>query len=535
MATNYGNHFSTLQTKQTEKASENQKKNNAGGYSFVISPWDQLDRFLILGSEGGTYYTSEKQLTIENCKSIQKLIAEDGVRVVNRVVEISEQGRAPKNDPAIFILAMCAGSSEQAVRAASYAALPKVCRIGTHLFHFARDVKQFRGWSRGLRRAVANWYTQKTPLSLANQVIKYQQRDGWSNRDLLRLSHPKAKSAEQNAIFQWVVAQADDKKAEKRAKINDADLPVIIKAAEEVQSTDNVKRVVELIREFKLPREIVPTEHLSNVQVWEALLENMGTTALIRNLGKMTSIDLLAPLSSATKKVCDQITNEAILKKDRIHPMTVLIALKQYSAGHGLLGQLIWSPSAQIIDALNSSFYTSFGNVEPTNKNLVLALDVSGSMMSAISKTNLSCREASAAMALITASVEQNYVIVGFSHSLMELKISSKQRLDDVVNYISGLSFGRTDCSLPMIWAQQNKLKVDAFSVYTDNETWCGKIHPHQALNQYRKSSGLPAKSVVVGMTATNFTIADPNDSGMLDVVGFDSAVPQIISDFVRS
>jgi 60 kDa SS-A/Ro ribonucleoprotein len=35
-------------------------------------------------------------------------------------------------------------------------------------------------------------------------------------------------------------------------------------------------------------------------------------------------------------------------------------------------------------------------------------------------------------------------------------------------------------------------------------------------------------------MTGTPFTIADPNDAGMLDVVGFDSSAPAIMSDFIR-
>ena len=43
------------------------------------------------------------------------------------------------------------------------------------------------------------------------------------------------------------------------------------------------------------------------------------------------------------------------------------------------------------------------------------------------------------------------------------------------------------------------------------------------------------AKAVVVGMTSNGFTLADPNDRGMLDVVGFDTSVPAVISDFIRS
>jgi 60 kDa SS-A/Ro ribonucleoprotein len=76
---------------------------------------------------------------------------------------------------------------------------------------------------------------------------------------------------------------------------------------------------------------------------------------------------------------------------------------------------------------------------------------------------------------------------------------------------------------------------VDTFIVYTDDETWYGDMHPHQALEQYRQKTGIPAKLVSVGMTSNGFTIANPNDAGMLDVVGFDTAVPVVISNFARS
>ena len=71
--------------------------------------------------------------------------------------------------------------------------------------------------------------------------------------------------------------------------------------------------------------------------------------------------------------------------------------------------------------------------------------------------------------------------------------------------------------------------------IYTDNETWAGTIHADEALRRYREWSGIDAKLVVAGVTATDFTLADPEDAGMLDVVGFDSAAPNLIADFIRS
>ena len=169
----------------------NQVPNSGGGYSWAVDDWVRLDRFLILGSEGGTYYIKESALTRENAEAVARCIAEDGERTVARIVEVSEAGRAPKNDPAIFALALCAALGDPATKRAAFDALPRVCRTGTHLFHFAQFVDGLRGWGRGLREAVAAWYAMP-PAKLALQAIKYQQRDGWAHRDLLRLAHAEA-------------------------------------------------------------------------------------------------------------------------------------------------------------------------------------------------------------------------------------------------------------------------------------------------------------------------------------------------------
>jgi 60 kDa SS-A/Ro ribonucleoprotein len=122
----------------------------------------------------------------------------------------------------------------------------------------------------------------------------------------------------------------------------------------------------------------------------------------------------------------------------------------------------------------------------------------------------------------------------GLNTGLSALDVSPRQRLDDVVRSISNIPFGGTDCALPMLEAERNRWMVDVFVVYTDNETWAGSIHPSQALRRYRERTGIPARLVVVGMASNGFSIADPDDAGMLDVVGFDAAAPQLIADFAR-
>ncbi len=213
----------------------------------------------------------------------------------------------------------------------------------------------------------------------------------------------------------------------------------------------------------------------------------------------------------------------------------VLLALSTYASGRGLLGKGTWTPVQQVVDALNEAFYLAFASVEPTGKRWYIGLDVSGSMAGgSVAGTPLTPREAAAAMSLVIARTEPKYVIRAFQRTMTRLPITPAQRLDDVVRMTTKLSFGGTDCALPMLDALREKIPVDVFCVLTDSETWAGKIHPIQALDRYRAQMGIAAKLIVVGMVSNGFSIADPDDAGMLDVVGFDTAVPQIMSDFAQ-
>ena len=540
----YAEHLNEKQTSQQFPIPGTvQVQNSAGGYSFAVDEWTRLDRFLILGCTGGSYYATERKLTIENADAVKKCIAADGLRTVRRIAQISQEGRAPKNEPAILALALCAKKGDLATRRAAFEAVPAVCRIGTHVFQFAEYVQAFGGWSRGSRNAVAKWYSEKEVKDLAYQVVKYQSRNGWSNRDLLRLSHPKAKSPEQVAIYNWIV------KGEGMGQEWPKGSPVELLWAFEKAKTASADEIVRLITDYRLPRECVPTEHLNSPKVWEALLPHMKPEALVRNLAKMTAVGLLKPLSAACMTILGKLSDRDALVKARLHPIKVLSALLTYKSGHGVRGSLTWTPVGQVVDALDTAFYATFQAVEPANKRTFLALDVSGSMDGGevAGVPGLTPRMASGAMAMITAATEKQHMMAAFTNTgsmpsmhmnfragLTPLDISPKNRLDVVCEFLRQIPMGGTDCSLPMMYATHHKLEVDTFIVFTDSETWAGKMHPVQALKEYRQRMGIGAKLIVVGMVSSEFTIADPNDAGMLDVVGFDTAAPSIMADFSR-
>lgn len=522
----YNKHYNTRSTPQTEKIpGSTQVANSAGGFSWQVDDWTRLDRFLVLGTEGGTYYAGERKLTIDNADCVKRCIDNNGKRTVERIIEVSVNNEAVKTDPAIFALAMAAKMGDDVTRKLALQAVDKVCRIGTHLFHFAEYIESFGGWSRGSREAVARWYNNRPADELAYQLVKYKKRGGWSHQDLLRLAHVKPVDDAHNALYCYVIKGSTD------------GVGAFVEACEELKECKRVNKVVRLITEHNLPREVIPTEWLNRSEVWEAMLPGMPMTALIRNLGNLSKAGVLAPMSDAVNLVVDKITNKEALKKARVHPLALLVAQNIYGQGHGHRGRGSWEVVPQVVDALDDAFYMAFKQIEPSGKRMLLALDVSGSMewSNIAGMPGVTPMVGSAAMAMATARSEKNYHIMGFSHELVKVPITARQKLKTAIATMQTVLPGETDCALPMIWAKQNKIPVDQFVVYTDSETWAGYIHPTQALNEYRQKMGIAAKLVVVGMVANKFTIADPNDAGMMDVVGFSTSAPTVISNFAKS
>eukprot|EP00039_Didymoeca_costata_P018103 m.332125 g.332125 ORF g.332125 m.332125 type:complete len:561 (+) comp16882_c0_seq1:171-1853(+) len=516
--------------------------NNAGGSgTFAVDDMIRAHRFLILGTEGGTYYTGERKLGMENASAIARLLeSARSKELVDLIVDISVKGRAAKQGPTLFAFAMAARLGDLETRRYVYSKLTEVCRIPTHLFMFigfVEEMKDGTGWGRLQRRAIAAFYNDKDAVRLAHMITKYKNREGWCHRDVLRLAHVKPKDSSHDVVLRYAVVGELDEKMQTVVEQDEEEIAgkaFSVLAAVQEAKTCEIPRLLELVRTMGLVREHIPSQHLNNTLVWEALLEKMPLTAMIRNLSKMTAIGLLAPLTDAVDLVCKKLADKDMLNRARVHPFSVLLAATQYKAGRGDKGSLTWNAVPQIVAALDKAFYDSFGTIEATNKRFVIALDVSGSMGGGrINGANcMTPRVASAAMAMVAMRTEPKCHPLAFHTGIQPLKINASMDLDTVINTTSRLPFGGTDCAQPMIWAKMNGVKADMFVVYTDCETWAGSVTPAQALRDYRRATGIPARLCVVAMTSNGFTLADPEDAGMMDVVGFDSSTPEVMRQF---
>ena len=608
-------------------------RNSAGGASYVVTDWTRLMRFIFLGAEGPTYYTSGKELFHGNAVAIKRLLTTDGPKVVQLVEDISVKGDAAKQDNLLFVLAMAARLGNEPTRRAAYEKLSKICRIPTHWFTFLnfstqmiipsvpmkktikkkagkngkpvkmtkkqkQEAQQYeevqlralderiskkaqeksaepevqkaaepavqkaeapkeqkatqeqkeepsekalkapkvsnapmlgKGWGRLAKQAFSKIYNGKAE-DVAYAITKYKNREGWSHLDVLRLAHVLPKDAQQSCLFKYI---RDGPTV--LAEMPEGKTKAFLLATEAIKTPGlPLEEALRLIKTYRLAREHIPTPLLGNTEIWRTLLQEMPLTALLRNLTKMTSLGVLA--GSETANVVHRLTNPVELKKARLHPFNILVALKTYaSGGEAGKGSVRCEPLPAIKTALNQAFDLAFANVEPTGKRFVLGMDVSGSMSGGgvIGSTIISPRVAAAAMAMCFMRKEPACTPIAFSDTIVPFPMNPRMPLETVCGLCDKIPFGSTYCDLPMTWAMENQVAADVFMIFTDCETSIKRFTPAVALKQYREKMGIPAKLIVFGFTSTGFTLADPEDRGMMDMVGFDASAPEVVRRFI--
>lgn len=518
-------------TAQVESARADQVQNNAGGYVFVVSDDTRLDRFLMLGTDGGTYYTKESDLTKQNVDFIHSALRKNASNVIARTIAVSDQGRARSNSPALFVLAL-AMNTDGVDKSMVRAALPKVARTSTHLFEYAQYLKNLGGWGRAKRASIADWYeTKSTQGSLAMQLVKYRQRNGWTHRDLLRLAHPA--NVDSNLV-NFALGKSHESTG-------------LIAAFERIQVASSINDVLAVLNDNpSLPWETAPTQFHNELKFWKKLFQNdaLGQTALLRNVTRFAKLGAFDDMVFAAE-YAKRLSDPERIRKGRVHPVSFLLASVTYKEGqtdrNSYGRSKTWQTNGKISAALEKGYYNAFKFVEPANKRTLVALDVSGSMSSPAMGIDLSCAQVGGAVAMTIARTEPYSEIRGFTSTgnyhrgdtvLTDLGIDESTSLSNAMRNVQRSNFGGTDCALPMLWAKESNVEIDTFVVITDNETWAGRTHPFQALKQYRKHTGIDARLAVFGVSASPFTIADPNDRGMMDFVGFDSNAPYALANF---
>jgi 60 kDa SS-A/Ro ribonucleoprotein len=499
-------------------------KGRSGGYMFDAGIWKMLRRCLLIGTAKSTYYAGKQELTEDFVAVVKQAVAENPGRVAEEILYASD-GRAINNSAPILALVLLSMGEIPEAKRAFADIFGQVIRTGSHFYEWLNYTKSLRGFGKVVREAGKTWLSREDVKGLAYQLLKYQQRQGFSHRDALRLFHVKPPTETHRELFEWVVKGWEDLPA---------DIPS--EALAQIWWYEWLKRnpteTHTAIAQGRLTHEMAAPVGKMDKQAWQLLFQEMPIGAMLRNLGSLTELGVLRADESANiLRVEAVLNNKEHLRKGRIHPIDVLKALKTYQSG-GKLGrsQKTWQPVSRIVDILEKAVELSFDVVQPTGKVFMHAIDVSGSMSwGVVDSVGLSCCEIATAMALVTAKAEQNYMIRGFATEFRELGITAKDSFSSALRKASNQNFGGTDASVAYDWMIKNRFKADVVCFWTDNESWAGSKHPSQALAQYRQKVNPNAKAVYVTLAPYNITLVDPQDPLSWDLAGFDPGTPRII------
>lgn len=496
----------------------------AGGFAFDVGIWSMLRRCLLVGTAQSTYYADKRELTDDFINVIKKAIALDPQRVAQEIVYASD-GRAINNSAPILALMLLSMGEAKAAKQAFIEIFPQVVRTASHFYEWLNYTKSFRGFGRIVKQAGRNWLSNPDVKKLAYQLLKYQQRYGFSHRDALRLFHLQPPTEEHNQLFQWVVKGWEQLPEE----IPHQSLAQIWWYEWLKRNPDQSHRA---IAQGNLTHEMAAPVGKMDKQAWQLLFNQMPIGALLRNLGSLTEIGVLrTDLPENIDRVESVLNNPEHLRKGRIHPIDVLKALKTYKSG-GKLGRSTktWEPVGRLIDILEKAVELSFNTQPATGKVFLHAVDISGSMScGVVNSVGLSCCEIATAMALVTAKAEKNYAIRGFSTQFRHLNISSKDSFSSALNKSSSQNFGGTDASVAYDWMIKNKFQADIVCFWTDSESWAGYKHPSEALREYRRQVNPNVKAVYITLAPYQLSLVDPQDPLSWDLGGFDPGIPRLI------
>lgn len=446
------------------------------------------------------------------------------------------------------------------------------------------DGRKSLGWGRMRRRAIANFYMDenKDPSRLLYLCSKYKKRCNWSHREALKYSHPKhdqlspdrklvidycKRGFKENNMQGTSLAGTSQETSRVIEKIkvldevsklkpnNDGDEDKLLNYLKEysvrgpnVESypytfgTEQPENSFHKKEPFHLVREHIPTGFLKLKRVWVELLMDMPIFAMLRNLGKMSSIPGMFDGNDGIEKITNILNSDAMIRAN-IHPISILKALKVYSSGKGDKGKLTWTPNDSIVEALNKAFFISFKKVKKfyeTRKKYLICLDISETMFDTDSKKTITPAEISMAMAMATKHFEGDGDVntLGFigANGFVELKetLDNIESLDEALNLSIALKeayepTGSFNYSSPLIYADTLDLNPDCVIIYTD-----GINNDASSVQNYLEEFNIRRGDTKLILCSLNKEILiHDNSENILKIVGFDYTVPSVIKEFV--
>ncbi len=516
--------------------------NEAGGRAYKLEPKHALAQVAATGTFGNAFYsTAETQLD-----EVLKLIDEvDDNEYLAKLALYAREKAFMKDMPAALLVALSVRDTELMHRV--FDRVVDNGRVLRTVFQMIRS-GQFKnkagkgrvGLSSSVQRAFQRWLNTASVGKLLSASIGNDP----SLRDILRMARPTPKDNARRAMFGWLTG----KEVEKWAPAGGEDLPVEVQSLIAYRNSESEEAQALIAGGLDNVRWDLLSDAAKGPKVWTALARKMGPQALRMNLNTLLRHDVLAT-SAMVDYVADRIADESEIRRGKQFPY-------QYFAAYLNADDNV---PQKIKTALHKAAEIACGNVPELPGPVVIGLDTSGSMSSAVTghrgrgaTSKMRCIDVAALFAAAILRRNPDSVVIPFDTSAYDAKIDPNDSILSIAERLAKYGGGGTDCSLPLVAANQKhaKRKFAGIVLVSDNESWVGTgrhgstgvmtaweafVANQRKLNQPQSvSSRLEATPKLINIDLQPYqTVQACERTDIMNIGGFSDAVFARVSAFL--
>ncbi|MBN1122124.1 MAG: TROVE domain-containing protein [Anaerolineae bacterium] len=431
--------------------------NPEGFPSFTRSLEEAYIQVLLTNTLTGTFYATESQLLDESLKLHAEIALTDPAFMARAIVYARRQGLM-RLQPVVGLAYLA-----KADLALFHRVFPEVILTPGDLTSFVEIVRGGvvpGGMGRSIKKAINGWINGLSEY----HAIKYGTGgQGYSLRDVLRLTHPKPPTETQDAIFHWLA----DRETWLEAEGKHALTPQIDAFERLKQAGGNGDQVEarQLIEEGRLPYEVVTGVIGLDFETWRALMQQMPYFALLRHLNTLQRAGVLKHIDSA-KYVAGRLNNADALRKARVLPFRLYMAYRMFDPRN--------RAERKVADALVEALEASFANMPELGGEVAIAPDVSGSMSGGIAGQRGKTRYIDIAGIFTAALLKASggAIILPFETDVVKIKLSAHDSAMTTADRLAKIGGGGTAVSAPVSYLLDKRIRVDTFIGITDNIEW---------------------------------------------------------------
>ncbi len=510
-------------------------RNDAGGAAYALGPKHALSQFAATGCFNGTFYAdAESQLD-----TLKALIAQVNDNVFLAKLAIYARERAYLKDMPAALAATLAARDTVLFHQVFDRVIDNG-RVLRTLFQMIRS-GQFgkKSLSSSLQRAFQRWLNTASPEKLLSASIGHDP----SLRDILRMARPTPSDNARRALFGWLT----DKDVAKWTPAGEVDLPEQVRLLVAFRTAETAEQQIALLDRLHARWDLL-ADTAKGAKVWAAIARTMGPQALRMNLNTLQRHGVFDD-AAMVRTVADRLADENEIRRSRQFPY-------QFFAAY--LNAADEVPQA-IKTALHKAAEIACGNVPELPGPVVIGLDVSGSMQSAVTgnrgrggTTKMRCVDVAALVAAALLRRNPDSVVVPFDTQAFDVKIDPSDSILSLADRLAKYGGGGTDCSLPIKKANAayTKRKFASVVLVSDNESWVYQGRPffydtngatgvmtewqQFVQNQVKLQGGdfMGPKLICIDLQPNQTTQA-PERSDILNVGGFSDAVFEVINAFL--